>query len=73
MLVMGKSIQFYEAVGTPKSIRTRSNGAVAARVSYKGEGKTWTEINEYVVSSDRNTIRVDALGRTFTLKRCAGG
>ncbi len=70
MLVGSKRINFYEAEGTPKSVRMDNDGVITAELAYRGEGKTWTEANRYVISSDRASVLVTALGRTFTLKRC---
>jgi hypothetical protein len=70
MLVRANNIQFYEAYGTPKSVRTDKNGVVTAKLDFRGEGRNWTESNQYVISRDRTSVRVTALGRTFTLKRC---
>ena len=70
MLVRGTSVQFYEAEGTLKSVRTEANGAITAELAYRGEGRMWIESNRYVISKDRKSVRVTALGRLFTLKRC---
>jgi hypothetical protein len=70
MLVSATSIQFYEAVGMPESVRTDETGTITAKLTYRGEGKSWTETNQYVISKDRTSVRVTALGRSFTLKRC---
>jgi hypothetical protein len=71
MRVRANNIQFYEAAGTPKSIRTDEFGTIRAELTYRGEGRTWTELNTFVIAKDRASVRVTALGQAFTLKRCS--
>ncbi|MFD1952197.1 hypothetical protein ACFSGX_15590 [Sphingomonas arantia] len=68
--VTARSIAFYEAVGTPTSVRTEKDGTITATLTYTGEGRRWTEANSYELSRDGTSVRVRALGGMYILDRC---
>lgn len=70
MLITSHSVEFYEAVGVPTAIDQATDRSLTARLKFKGEGKTWVETDRFVLAEDNQSVRVSALGRTFTLKRC---
>jgi hypothetical protein len=70
MIVRAQNIQFYETSGTPQSVRIDKNGTITAELIYRGEGKTWAESNNYLISKDRKSVRVNGLGHRFVLHRC---
>lgn len=70
MRISGGTISFYESVGTATSVEVAANGTITADLSYTGEGKAWAEKNRFALSPDDKTVRVTALGHTFSLRRC---
>lgn len=70
MLITSHSVEFYEAVGVPMAVDQAKDRSLTATLKFKGEGKTWVETDRFVLAEDNQSVRVSALGRTFTLKRC---
>lgn len=70
MLVTRRSVEFYEAIGTANTVRISRDGTIIADLTYKETGKVWTETNRFSIAPDRNSVRVNALGQTFSLLRC---
>lgn len=70
MLITSHSVEFYEAFGVPTAVDQAKDGSLTATLKFKGEGKTWVETDRFVFAEDNQSVRVSALGRSFTLRRC---
>ena len=61
---------FHESVGEAQSVETRSDGAVAVRAAFTGEGESWTRTIDLRASRDGRTLTIVQDAAAAVRRRC---